>query len=129
VGASLALATVAIFVRSVSRVAELKGGFHSSLANNEVLFMILEGAMISIAILCLTILHPGVCFLGQWNETKWKFRRSIDSEMELISSNVDLPGKSRDAQETGVLPHVYSAPSLILLVVVVVWKSWARYHR
>ncbi|KAJ5752226.1 RTA1-domain-containing protein [Penicillium odoratum] len=61
----LALATVAIFTRSVFRVAELKGGFHSSLANNQVLFMVFEGAMIVIAILCLTILHPGVCFEGQ----------------------------------------------------------------
>ncbi|KAJ5890024.1 RTA1-domain-containing protein [Penicillium tannophilum] len=94
--AGLALATIAIFVRSVFRVAELKGGFHSSLANNQVLFMILEGAMIAIAILCLTILHPGICFHGQWNETKWTFHRSIDSEMDLISANADARGKFRD---------------------------------
>lgn len=96
VNLGLALATIAIFVRSVFRVAELKGGFHSSLANNQVLFMILEGAMIVIAILCLTILHPGVCFNGQWNQTKWTFRRSIDSEMDLISANTDARGKLRD---------------------------------
>ncbi|KAJ6032636.1 RTA1-domain-containing protein [Penicillium herquei] len=94
--AGLVLATIVIFVRSVFRVAELRGGFHSSLANNEVLFMILEGAMIVIALLCLTILHPGICFDGQWDQTKWKFRRSIDSEMDLISINPDAPGKSRD---------------------------------
>ncbi|KAJ6002604.1 RTA1-domain-containing protein [Penicillium sp. IBT 35674x] len=94
--AGLALATIAIFVRSVFRLAELNGGFHSSLANNQVLFMILEGAMIVIAILCLTILHPGVCFNGQWNQTKWTFRRSIDSEMDLISVNADAQGKPRD---------------------------------
>ncbi|KAJ5628486.1 RTA1-domain-containing protein [Penicillium lividum] len=87
--AGLALATVAIFIRSVFRVAELKGGFHSSLANNQVLFMVLEGAMIVIAILCLTILHPGVCFEGQWNQTKWKFRRNSET-------NADARGKSRD---------------------------------
>lgn len=66
----LALATITIFVRSVFRVAELKGGFHSSLANNQVLFMILEGAMIGIATLCLTVFHPGICFGGQWGEAK-----------------------------------------------------------
>ncbi|KAJ5778801.1 sphingoid long-chain base transporter RSB1 [Penicillium odoratum] len=92
----LFLATITIFIRSVFRVAELNGGFHSSLANNEILFMILEGAMIVIAILCLTVLHPGVCFDGQWNQTKWKFRRSIDSEMDLISINADATRKSRD---------------------------------
>ncbi|KAJ5779812.1 hypothetical protein N7457_007532 [Penicillium paradoxum] len=83
--AGLALATITIFVRSVFRVAELKSGFHGSLANNEVLFMILEGAMLVIAILCLTVLHPGVCFNGQWDSTKWSFRKSRDSEMNLIS--------------------------------------------
>ncbi|RAL13911.1 RTA1 domain-containing protein [Aspergillus homomorphus CBS 101889] len=83
--ASLAIATLAIFVRSVFRVAELKGGFHSSLANNQVLFMVLEGAMIAIAVLCLTAFHPGVCFDGLWDQTKWSFRRSRDGEMQLIS--------------------------------------------
>ncbi|CAI7661537.1 uncharacterized protein N7487_010811 [Penicillium crustosum] len=83
--AGLALATVTIFVRSVFRVAELQGGFHSSLANNEVVFMILEGAMLTIALLCLTILHPGICFNGQWDNTKWSFHKSNDSEMSLMS--------------------------------------------
>ncbi|KAJ5930485.1 RTA1-domain-containing protein [Penicillium verhagenii] len=92
----LALATVTIFVRSVFRVAELKGGFHSSLANNEVLFMILEGAMIAIAISCLTVLHPGVCFDGQWDQTKWKFGRSSDSEMNLSSMEANARVKARD---------------------------------
>ncbi|KAJ5918289.1 RTA1-domain-containing protein [Penicillium verhagenii] len=92
----LALATVTIFVRSVFRVAELKGGFHSSLANNQVLFMILEGAMIAIAITCLTVLHPGVCFDGQWDQTKWKFGRSSDSEMDLNSMDAHSRAKARD---------------------------------
>ncbi|KAK4865527.1 hypothetical protein LT330_009315 [Penicillium expansum] len=80
----LALATITIFTRSAFRVAELQGGFHSSLANDEVVFMILEGAMLSIALLSMTILHPGICFDGQWNKTKWSFRKSRDSEMSLI---------------------------------------------
>ncbi|KAJ5216412.1 RTA1-domain-containing protein [Penicillium cinerascens] len=91
--ASLILATITIFVRSVFRVAELKGGFHSSLANDEVLFMILEGAMIVIATLCLTVFHPGVCFDGQWGETKWTFRQSRGSDMELISVDDDVEQK------------------------------------
>ncbi|PWY94487.1 RTA1-domain-containing protein [Aspergillus sclerotioniger CBS 115572] len=78
----LVLATLTIFIRSVFRVAELKGGFHSALANDEVDFMILEGAMIVIAIITLTVLHPGVCFDGLWDQTKWKFRG--DNDMELM---------------------------------------------
>lgn len=91
----LALATLTIFVRSVFRVAELQGGFHSSLANNEVVFMILEGAMLTIALLCLTTFHPGICFNGQWNNTKWSFRKSRDSEMSLISEISDGQVKAR----------------------------------
>lgn len=80
----LALATLTIFVRSVFRVAELQGGFHSSLANNKVVFMILEGAMLTIVVLCLTILHPSICFNDQWNNTTWSFRIWRDSEMSLM---------------------------------------------
>ncbi|OOO05032.1 RTA-like protein [Aspergillus oryzae] len=46
----LAIATLTIFIRSIFRVAELNGGFSSDLANDEVAFMILEGAMMVIAL-------------------------------------------------------------------------------
>ncbi|EPS27737.1 hypothetical protein PDE_02681 [Penicillium oxalicum 114-2] len=80
---ALAIATVTIFVRSAFRVAELNGGFHSALANDQVLFMILEGAMIAIATICMTVLHPGICFKGLWDATKWSFRRARQSELQL----------------------------------------------
>ncbi|KAL3408139.1 putative RTA1 domain protein [Aspergillus fumigatus] len=50
-------------------VAELNGGYDSDLANNEIAFMILEGAMVSITCLCLTIMHPGI-YLGSRNKRK-----------------------------------------------------------
>ncbi|GIK00908.1 hypothetical protein Aspvir_004938 [Aspergillus viridinutans] len=68
----LTVATFAIFVRSIFRVAELREGFNGPLANDEVTFMILEGAMMVIATLCLTVLHPGYCFGGYWDQTSWK---------------------------------------------------------
>lgn len=58
----LVVATVAIFIRSCFRVAELKGGFKSDLANDQVAFMILEGAMMIIACGALTAIHPGLVF-------------------------------------------------------------------
>ncbi|BCS01482.1 RTA1 domain-containing protein [Aspergillus luchuensis] len=68
----LSLATITIFIRSVFRVAELKGGFHSKLANDEVEFMVLEGAMIVLATSAMTVMHPGFCFGGLWTQTaKW----------------------------------------------------------
>ena len=80
-------------MRSVFRVAELKAGFHSSLANNQVMFMVLEGAMIAIAVVCMTALHPGFCFDGLWDQTKWSLRRSRDSGMQLIEVGADDEAK------------------------------------
>lgn len=71
---SLAVATVLILVRSVYRLAELQGGFTSALANNEVVFMIFEGPMIILAVLLLTVFHPGFCLgkRGLWSMKAFK---------------------------------------------------------
>jgi hypothetical protein len=71
---SLGIATVAIFIRSVFRCAELSGGFDGHLANDEITFMLLEGLMILNAVSVLTIWHPGVVFGGLWSSAKFKFR-------------------------------------------------------
>ncbi|KAF7593756.1 hypothetical protein BBP40_010932 [Aspergillus hancockii] len=71
---ALALATLLIIVRSAFRVAELEDGFTSGIANNEGLFMVLEGPMIIIAVAVLTLSHPGYAFNGEWNSLRWSFR-------------------------------------------------------
>ncbi|KAL8790068.1 MAG: hypothetical protein Q9213_000770 [Squamulea squamosa] len=63
---TLSLATICIYVRSVFRVAELQGGFDGHLANDEITFMILEGAMVGIASIALTLPHPGMVFGMNW---------------------------------------------------------------
>ncbi|KAI2786374.1 Efflux pump himE [Penicillium oxalicum] len=77
--ASLAVAAIAIFVRSVYRVAELREGFQGKLAGDEVLFMILEGAMIVITTAALTVFHPGFC-LG----VPWKLK-AVETSIPLMS--------------------------------------------
>ena len=59
VSSAIGIATITILIRCSFRVAELSDGFGGSLANNQVSFMILEGAMIIIASFFLTIAHPG----------------------------------------------------------------------
>ncbi|KAI9819296.1 MAG: hypothetical protein M1827_007453 [Pycnora praestabilis] len=71
---SLGIATLTIFIRSSFRVAELSGGFHGALANQQVTFMILEGAMIVIATTSLTIFHPGFAFQGHWDSVNFSLR-------------------------------------------------------
>lgn len=70
----LGIATIGIFIRSVFRVAELSDGFHGKLANQEVTFMILEGAMIIIAVSAVTVMHPYFAFEGAWAEAAWSLR-------------------------------------------------------
>ncbi|KAH8690283.1 putative RTA1 domain protein [Talaromyces proteolyticus] len=79
---ALVVATVTIFVRSVFRCAELSGGFHGPLANDEVTFMVLEGAMISIAVIALTVFHPGWVWKELWSQAVWHLRSSNDGDME-----------------------------------------------
>lgn len=71
---ALIIATIFIFIRSCFRVAELSGGFGSALANDQITFMILEGAMIVSACLCLTLFHPGRAFAGGWKSAGYAFR-------------------------------------------------------
>ncbi|EGP90159.1 unnamed protein product [Zymoseptoria tritici ST99CH_3D7] len=71
----LAVATVTIFIRCVFRVAELNSGFNGELFNDEVAFMVLEGPMIIIACVCLTVSHPGLVFKDTLADTNWSLRR------------------------------------------------------
>ena len=66
----LGIASITVLVRSAFRVAELRDGFDSDLANDEVSFMILEGAMLVLACLALTISHPGLCLSIPWQIKK-----------------------------------------------------------
>lgn len=93
----LAVATVTILTRSAFRVAELQGGFHGALANNQISFMVLEGAMITIACTCLTLLHPGIAFQGHWAEANFKFRpgKMVDLEEKVVESG-EIQDKTQD---------------------------------
>ncbi|KAJ5496154.1 hypothetical protein N7463_008141 [Penicillium fimorum] len=74
----LTSAVLTILIRSSFRVAELQGGFQSKLANDEIALMILEGAMVSIACICLTGLHPAL-LVGK----NWRTPQAISRDMEM----------------------------------------------
>ncbi|KAH7122828.1 RTA1 like protein-domain-containing protein [Dendryphion nanum] len=73
---AMAIASVCIFIRTCYRVAELSGGFESDLAENETAFLILEGAVLAIGVLALTIFHPGLAFKGRWAEANFELRKT-----------------------------------------------------
>lgn len=88
---ALCLAGVFIFVRSVFRCAELTDGFNGALANNEVTFMVLEGAMMVLASGLLTVFHPGLVMGAEgWSASSWKRAQAVhvsDFKMHSICSH------------------------------------------
>ncbi|KAL4782633.1 RTA1 like protein-domain-containing protein [Aspergillus varians] len=51
-------AYVTVLVRCIYRLPEMAGGWGNSLMQNEVEFLILDGAMVAVAVMALTVLHP-----------------------------------------------------------------------
>ena len=85
---AIAIAAITIFIRCVYRVVELAGGFDGRIANMQVPFMILEGPMIMIAVLLMTIFHQGIVFRGgYWQASNWKLRPGKASGKEEIDSS------------------------------------------
>jgi hypothetical protein len=85
---ALSTAVLLIFLRSVYRVAELQQGFNGPIANDEVSFMILEGPMIVLAVLAMTVLHPGIAFGGLWSCATWSVRHSTNTALDTGSSSM-----------------------------------------
>ncbi|KAI9654627.1 MAG: hypothetical protein M1821_005834 [Bathelium mastoideum] len=70
---ALLIATVLILIRSIYRVTELQGGFGGTIANNQASFMVFEGPMIILAVLGLTIFHPGLILKEVWRTSEFSF--------------------------------------------------------
>ena len=73
---ALTFATICILARSSFRVGELAKGFGSKLANEEIPFMVLEGAMVVLATSAVTAFHPGRAFGEKWKDAGWTWKNS-----------------------------------------------------
>lgn len=79
------IAYTGIFVRCVYRIPELTGGWGSELMRNEPEFIALEGVMIVLAVLALTVAHPGWGFPALGNTIGKSKAKSIgDSDVEMV---------------------------------------------
>ncbi|KAL8779023.1 MAG: hypothetical protein Q9213_007138 [Squamulea squamosa] len=58
----LIVSFLAILIRCVYRIAELAGGWKNDIMQNEAEFIVLEGVVIVVAVICQTAFHPGYCF-------------------------------------------------------------------
>ncbi|KAF2647772.1 RTA1-domain-containing protein [Lophiostoma macrostomum CBS 122681] len=86
---ALGAAVILIFIRSVYRVAELQQGFNGPIANNEATFMVLEGPMIFLAVLAMTVLHPGIAFGGKWSSATWSVKQSRKTAFATSNSSLE----------------------------------------
>lgn len=78
---ALAAAVLFLFIRAVYRVAELSGGFGGKLAQEQVLFMVLDGAMVLLACITLTVFHPGPAFGGAWEDASFRWGSTKSSRV------------------------------------------------
>lgn len=97
---ALAAAVFLIIVRSAYRLAELQGGFHGKLANNEVVFMIIEGPMVILACAALVAFHPGLALKGHWD---MKGFQSLPAEHRNVTKMSVLGGYGTSADPSQVV--------------------------
>lgn len=106
---AIAIATITIMIRSCFRLAELQEGFSGHLANDELLFMILEGPMIIAAVAVLTVWHPGVVVgTEMWKTTSFRHNKA--------AATARTPYKELDEEDSVAMVPVarYSNASLAL---------------
>lgn len=54
--------------------------------------MILEGPMIILAVLVVTVFYPGVTFAGRWNDAAWSLKQSGKRVSSLTDSDTGMHG-------------------------------------
>lgn len=102
---ALALATVAIFIRSIFRVIELSKGWSGPIMGNQELFIGFEGVCVIVAALILNIFHPAICFKkmleGAGGFSLWGRKRARRDKNILEGKNKDKTGSESKRQTDG----------------------------
>ncbi|KAE9364298.1 RTA1 like protein [Stipitochalara longipes BDJ] len=78
------VASVAVYIRCIYRIAELAGGWKNKIMQDEISFYILDGAMVAIAVVCLTVTYPGV-----WYRPVLEKTTSLEQQEKIRSDSED----------------------------------------
>lgn len=78
---SLFIATTAVLIRSIFRVIEMAQGWEGELMGNETMFFVLEGVMVAVAVVALTVFHPGYTFAEGYG------KKAILTKAQMKASN------------------------------------------
>lgn len=60
--AAVIVAYIAVLIRCIYRIPELAGGYRNAVYLNQTDFIVLDGVMIAVATILLTVFHPGIFF-------------------------------------------------------------------
>ena len=88
------LAYITVFIRCVFRIAEMANGWANPIMQDEVDFIVLDGVMVSIATVALTVAHPALVF-----------RPMIEHKLQGVSGAVKKSGRkgASDIEEASSL--------------------------
>lgn len=86
---AIALAFITIWIRCIYRLPEMAGGWGNTLMRNEKEFLVLDGAMVGIACILMTVFHPGF-----WFEPMRKFKRPASVQSDIVDQPENFESKS-----------------------------------
>ena len=87
---SITLAFITVFMRCVFRIGEMAKGWGNPVMQDQTDFIVLDSVMITIAVLCLTVFHPGYTFpemkqhgsnspVGEFSSTEKELTADVES--------------------------------------------------
>lgn len=88
--AGILVAFITVFIRCVYRIPEMSGGWESAVMQDETDFIVLDGVMITIAVLALTVCHPRQCVPDLWRRGGSARSPSETKSVAVSNSSVDV---------------------------------------
>ena len=106
---SLTLAFVTVFTRCIFRIGEMAKGWANPIMRDETDFIVLDGVMMTISTLCLTIFHPGYTFpemqmhgktspVGEFSSAE----KNMVHDEESTSASLDRSGPVKEEPSRGL---------------------------
>lgn len=92
--AGIVVAFITIFTRCIYRIPEMSGGWGNSVMQDQTGFIVLDGVMVSVAVLALTVFHPGACCSQLW------VRHDVGQGKQMSLSSSSLEAVERGEAET-----------------------------
>ena len=86
-GGAIFVAYITIFTRCVYRIAEMSRGWKSPIMQDETGFIVLEGVMIAIAAIVLTVQHPGFAFPEMQQHRVKGWTGQTEQEKEFVEAS------------------------------------------